>query len=475
MMRDIIIPRKRTNNDFQTPHSFTIIVAFMKKRFLDKNVHVETKKAQRYYALSSFYETMVFSFLTLFLNECKASLRWENWMQSLSLFLPPIIASFSIFVSSFFVTHHKNNLKAMRALTLLSFLALISFSFLGLFLPNGMNSNGEVVDYRLYYSLFAVMMIFPPLLMGLHWSFLSFQISNIADINYVEKTRFGHVCIFGPIVSMLISPFAGYIAESLFTSYQGYLFLFFVASPLLLFEFAFTFSFKSYDPSLFHNDEEEKTTYKELFSNQAYRRYLLIAMIWIPSIWAGASLVSSYWNSLEGVSSMNAFNPLMYGVFLAFSSLVEAIFVYLNTKVGFGKRVVFSMNLALFLLFLGALGFAILSYFFRVPPESGYSLAILIIFLHSFKGISNGLYCTSNLAMLHHILGPKYRRKAVFIAPAIYQFINAFLQLAYPFLNHMRYVSFFVLAGIVFLGFVLSLFQDGPLLHWKFNQKDELS
>ncbi len=445
----------------------------MKKRFLDKNVHVETKKAQRYYALSSFYETMVFSFLTLFLNECKMSLRWENWMQSLSLFLPPFIAALSIFVSSFFVTHHKDNLKAMRALTLLSFLVLVAFSLLGLFLPNGINSDGMVTNYHQYYSLFAMMMIFPPLLVGLHWSFLSFQISNIADINYVEKTRFGHVCIFGPIVSMLISPFAGYIAESLFASYYGYLFLFLVASPLLLLEFAFTFSFKSYDPSLFHNDEEEKTSYKQLFSNHAYRRYLLIAMIWIPSIWAGASLVSSYWASLEGANSMNAFNPLMYGVFLAFSSLIEAIFVYFNTKVGFGKRLVFSMNLALFLLFLGALGFAILSYFFRVPPESGYSLALLIIFLHSFKGISNGLYCTSNLAMLHHILGPKQRRKAVFIAPMIYQFINAFLQLAYPFLNDMRYASFFALAGIIFFGFILSLFQDGPLLHWKMNQNEE--
>ncbi len=394
-------------------------------------------------------------------------------MQSLSLFLPPFIAALSIFVSSFFVTHHKDNLKAMRMLTLLSFFVLIAFALLGLFLPNGINSDGMVTNYHQYYSLFAMMMIFPPLLMGLHWSFLSFQISNIADINYVEKTRFGHVCIFGPIVSMLISPFAGYIAESLFASYYGYLFLFLVASPLLLLEFVFTFSFKSYDPSLFHNDEEEKTSYKELFSNQAYRRYLLIAMIWIPSIWAGASLVSSYWNSLEGVSSMNAFNPLMYGVFLAFSSLIETIFIYFNTKIGFGKHVVFSMNLALFFLFLGALGFAILSYFFRVPPESGYSLALLIIFLHSFKGVSNGLYCTSNLAMLHHLLGPKQRRKAVFIAPAIYQFINAFLQLAYPFLNNMRYVSFFVLTGIVFFGFILSLFQDGPLLHWKMNQNEE--
>ncbi len=437
-------------------------------RYLDRNSCPETKKAQAYYALSSLYEVMVFSFMTLYLNEARKNLGWASWMSSLSLFLPPFVSAVSIFVSSFFVTHHKNNLKAMRVLTLISFAVLLSFACLGLYLPNGLGAEGDIANYGQYYGLFALMVIFPPVLMGLHRSFLSFQISNIADINYMEKTRFGHVCVFAPLVSMVISPLAGYISNSVFQSYRGYLFLFLLSSPLLLLEFGLTFIFHSYDPSCFHDDEDESVPLKQLFSNKEYCFYLLVAAIWVPSMWAGDSLVSSYWTSLEATgSNQNAFNGLTYGCFLSVSYLLEFLMIYFNTKIGFGKRLVFSMNLALGILAVGAISFGVLSYFFRLSPEEGLWLALTVISLHAFKGVGNGLYCSSNLSLVHHILGPKYRRKAVFLAPAIYQLINSILQLVYPFLSRCYYAAFFGLGTILLIGFVLSLFLDGPLLHWK--------
>ncbi len=442
-----------------------------RSRYLDHKRFPETKKAQLYYAVSSIYEVTVFSFMTLYLNVMRQSLNWAPWMSSLSLFLPPFVSSVSIFISSFFVTHHKNNLKAMRTLTLVSFVLLMTFASLGLYLPNGLGQNGEIVDFGQYYGLFSVMVIFPPILMGLHWSFVSFQISNIADINYMEKTRFGHVCVFAPLVSMVISPLAGYVSGSLFQSYRGFLFLFLLSSPLLLLEFGLTFIFRSYDPSSFHDEEDEKVTLKQLFSNKNYCFYLLVASIWVPSMWAGDSLVSSYWASLEATNgSVNAFNGLTYGLFLSVSYFLEFLFIYFNTKVGIGKRLVFSMNLALGILTLGALCFGVLSYFFRLAPEEGVYLAVTVISLHAFKGIGNGLYCTSNLSLIHHILGPKYRRRAVFLAPCVYQLINSILQLVYPFLNQCYYAAFFGLGGILLVGFILSLFLDGPLLHWKGNK-----
>lgn len=441
--------------------AFALSFAPMKTQRIAHNIDApETKKARAYYMLSSVYEVTVFSFLTLFLAECRANLGWEDWMSSLSLFLPPFTASVSIFFSSFFVGHHTDNLKAMRVLTLSSFALLIAFSLCGLLLPSHGSDGG--VNVLLYF----VLVIGSSLLMGAHWSFLSFQISNAADINYVEKTRFGQVYLFVPLISMAIAPLAGFTSNSIFHHYQGYLFLFLIASPLLLLEFAGTFFFHSYDPKLFHDEADEKTSYRRLFSNHRYCLYLFVVVLWVSTLWASDAMVSGYWASLESSSEAeNSFNGLAYGFYLAFSYLLDFIVVYFNTRIGFGKRTVFSVNLGLGVLVLASLGFGLLSYFFRLPPEEGLYLMLSVIALHGGKGIANGLYYSSNLSIIHHLLGSKLRRKAVFLAPCLYQLINAFLQLVYPFLGQNRYIGFFLMAGASFLGFVLSWFLDGPLLH----------
>lgn len=434
--------------------------------YVDKTTCPETKKAQRYFALSSLYEVTVFSFLTLFLNECRKNLGWSSWMSSLSLFLPPFVASIAIFASSFFVSHHQSNLKAMRVLTASSFVLLLAFGIFGFLMPTGLDESGLVTNSLAYYGLFAFLLVFPSLLMGAHWSFLSFQTSTFADINHMEHTRFGHISVFGPLVSWIVSPLAGLVAESFFHSYRGYLLLFLCAAPLLILEFAFTFAFKSYDPASFHDEEDEKTSYRTLFANKTYLLYLISACLWVPSIWAGESLVSSYWTSLEGAGgALNAFNGFSYGCYLSLSYLLEFLFLYFNTKVGFGKKAIGAMNLSFVLLLFGAAGFGVLSYFFTVPPEDGLYLAIGIIALHSSKGMANGLYSSTNVCLLSHILGPKHRRKAVFLAPALYQFINAFLQMSYPFLNQARHIAFFVLSGLALVGLILSFVLDIPLLH----------
>lgn len=106
-----------------------------------------------------------------------------------------------------------------------------------------------------------------------------------------------------------------------------------------------------------------------------------------------------------------------------------------------------------------------LSYFFNEAIPNDLPLAIRIIFLHSLRGASSGLYLTSNILMLHHIIGPKYRRKAVFLAPFLYQLINSILQLIYPYLIGNRYISFYIFGGLALLGLGLSFVLDVELLH----------
>ena len=209
--------------------------------YLDRKQKPETAKAQIFFAAASFFEGMVISFLTIFLNECRKQLGWTSKMSSLSLFLPPFGAAIGIFICSFFVSHQKTNLKIMRGLICGSFVSILVFSLLGVFLPTGLNPAGEIVKKGEYYTLFALFVLFSSILMGLHWAFLSFHASCAADINVAEGSRYGHICLYGVLMPAIASPLAGFIAESYFIGYKGYLFLFLVSSPLLILLFGLTY------------------------------------------------------------------------------------------------------------------------------------------------------------------------------------------------------------------------------------------
>lgn len=441
--------------------------------FLDRSKHPETAKAQLFYSVVAFFDGMVIAFLTIFLNECRRTLAWSQVMTSFSLFLPPFGAALGIILCSKFVNTHHNNLKLIRLILSLLLLCLLALGLAGIYLPNGLNEEGTIVNYGQYYLLYSLFLILPSLIMGLYWAFASLHTCSIADINYVEKTRYGHVCLYGSLMPIISSPLAGLIAGCLFPSYQGYLFLFLVASPLLLILILFTYLFHPFPSSCYHDDGHENVSYKELFQNKTYLLYLFLAALWIPSLWAGDSLSSNLWIALEGGEAVtNSFNSLSWGFFLSISSLAEFIFVFLNTKFGIGKKVRFSMTFAFVLLLMMSIGLGVVAYFYRTPLEDGLGIVIAIIAIHSLKGMSNGLYLTSNILMLHHIVGPKKRRKAVFLAPFIYQLMNSLLQLGYPYLSDKRYVAFFILAFIALLGFSLSLVLDVELLH-RPNQKKE--
>ena len=434
--------------------------------YLDRKNKKETFKAQIYYVFVSIYEGMVFSFLTLFLNESRKNLSWSPLMSSFSLFLPPLFAAIGLFICSFLVSSQKNNLRIMRILSLLSFVSLVLLSSLGLILPNGLNELGEIDNNSSYYLLYFIFLILPSLLMGFHWSFLSFHTSNIADINYAEKSKYGHVCLYGSLVPIIASPLSGLIAESIFPSYKGYLFLFLVSSPILIILFSLTFIFKPYPSNVFHDDDHEKVYLRDLFKNKTYILYLLLACLWIPLIWVSDSLTSNFWTSLESSSShLNEFNPLTWGLFIGSASITEFIVIFITTKFGVGKKVKHSMQVSFIALFIQCLVLSIVSYFYNVPLEDALFIVSLLIFIHLGKGIANGLYLTSNILMLHYIVGPKLRRRAVFIAPFVYQLINSILQLIYPYLSSYRYISFAFIAFIAFVGLIISFFLDVDLLH----------
>ena len=181
-------------------------------------------------------------------------------------------------------------------------------------------------------------------------------------------------------------------------------------------------------------------------------------------MWANTSLTSDLWTSYEGQSQINSFNPLSFGFYLSVSSFVEFIIIYINTHVKIGKKVSSSMSIALIMILIETLSLGLLSYFFRGESDATLLLAIGIIFLHSFKGMANGLYLTSNVTMLNFILGPKKRRKAVFFAPIVYQFINSILQLCYPYFNSKLFIAFFSLSLFALIGLSIS-FILGYKLH----------
>ena len=442
--------------------------------FLDRKKNPETSKAQIFYFVTSIFDAMVVSFLTLFLNECRASLSWSPFMSSLSLFLPPFSAALSVFICSHFVSNHEKNLRTMRVILLSLFLALLLLGLLGIFLSNGLNEEGKVVSSFSFYLFYVFIVLLSSLFMGLYWSFASLHTCNIADINYAEKTRYGHVCLYGSLAPILFAPLAGLIAEGLFKTYKGFLFLFLVASPILILLFFLTYIFKPFDSSLYHQDQDEKVFYRELLSNKTYLFYLFLASLWLPLMWASDSLTSSLWTALEGKGEvLNSFNPLSWGFYLALASLVEFLFVFFNTKVGFGKRVRFSMSLSFIALALLCVSLGTLSYFFNEPILNDLPLAMGIILLHSLRGASSGLYLTSNILMLHHIIGPKYRRKAVFLAPFLYQLINSVLQLIYPYLMENRYISFYLFGGLALLGLGWSFVLDVGLLHRPNTSKEK--
>ncbi len=434
--------------------------------FLDRKSKRETSKAQIYFVFVSFYEGMVFSFLTLFLNECRKNLSWSPLMSSFSLFLPPLFAAIGLFIFSFLVSHQKNNLKIMRILCVCSLIILLLLSILGLILPTGLNESNEIINFSSYYLLYFLFLFLPSLLMGLHWSFVSFNTSNIADTNYAEKTKFGHVCIYGALVPIIVSPLAGLIAESLFQGYKGYLFLFLVSSPMLIVLFCLTFMFKPYPSSMFHDDDHEKVYLRDLFKNKTYVLYLLLACLWIPLVWSSDSLTSNFWTALESSSPhINEFNPLTWGLFIASSSISEFLIIFINTKFGVGNKVRTSMQISFAVIFVQCLILAILSYIYNIPLENGLFIVSILIFIHLGKGVASGFYVTSNMLMLHHIVGPKLRRRAVFIAPFIFQLINSVIQLIYPYLTSFRYVSFGSFAIIALTGLIISSFLDVHLLH----------
>lgn len=434
--------------------------------FLDRINKPETAKAQIYYACICLFEGMVISFLTIFLNECRKQLCWNSTMSSFSLFLPPFGAAIGIFICSFFVSHQKQNLKIMRILLIISFFSIVLMSLLGMFMPNGLDSKGNIINPGQFYSLFFVFLIFPAILMGLHWAFLSYHASCAADITFAEKSRYGHICLYGTLIPALASPLAGYIAECYLTGYKGYLFLFLVASPLLFLLFGLTFIFKPFPSSLYHSDSDEHVPTKLLFKNRTYVFYLFLASLWIPLIWASDSLSSGLWSSYESSSSvMNSFNSLTWGFYLGVSYIFEFTIIFINTHFGIGKKIRFSLSLALIFIFLETLGLGILAYCFVGEDSISIALVAGIILIHSLKGMASGLYVTSNLLILNHILGPKLRRKAVFIAPLIFQLVNSVLQLIYPYLYEKIYLAFFIIATLAFIGLILSTFLDVHLLH----------
>lgn len=435
--------------------------------FLERQVHRETAKVQAFYVVVTFFEGLFVSFLSLFLNEVAKSLGWTPIVRSLALFLAPLCYSLFTLFLSHFVKSQRENLKTMRLLLLLSFFSILSLILFGLLAPKGYE-EGAMTDKDQYVLYSAFIIALSAISMGFYGAFSVFHVNNVADINFAEKTRFGQAALYASLSPILASPLGGFLATLLpFSfSFEGYLFLFGLSLPLLALLFGLTYIFKPFPKETFHDEAHEKTPYRLLLHNRAYLFYLLLAALWIPSLFAGDSLTSSLWTAYERIDHTSAFDARSYGFYVAVSALFEFLFIYLNTHFGFGKKVRSSMHIAFFVLLLMGLSLGTIAYLhptLEVGQDVPYAIALIL--LHSGRGMAYALHITSNMVLLTHLLGPKMRRKAVFLAQVVYQGVNALLQFLYPLLENARYIGFFALAGVALLGFGFSFLLDVHILH----------
>lgn len=265
----------------------------------------------------------------------------------------------------------------------------------------------------------------------MHSSLTTLQSNSIAFINQKEKTPYGYVCLYGSILTIIMSPIAGIIADCIYTDYHGYSFLFLFFSPLILITFIIISLLK---PCVNILDDVNNREFKvrDLFQNKTYLNYFFIVIILMPFNSLTSSLSSTMWTMRKTNYVSELFTSKTWGIILACQALVETVIIYINVKVGLSKKVennfkIAPIALSTSLIFLSIAASIILK-------DYSITFFILLLFSMSIRGIITGIYLTSNFGNLNKMMNYRYRTKAVFLQNGTYQIINCIFSFIYPLL-----------------------------------------
>lgn len=396
--------------------------------YLSFNKYPETKKARYFYCFNSIIESSIISFLTIFISQCAIELKWTSLYLATSLALMPLVSFVFIMLTSYLASHHAKIIKLLRYLYLINFIFILVLGLFIIFYKIDINNQLSINTF------FSLIIILTSLIIGIHSSILSLQSSSIAYINFKEKTGYGHVCLYGALVSVIVSPISGLIASSISNNYLGYGYLFLIFAPFLLSLIYMTFKFDPYHEYI-DEIEDEKVTFTKLIKNKHYMKYFILAVVLIAFSSLSMSISSTLFDEFEirSEESKVMFSTFTWGILLGVEALVEFIFIFINTKFGISKKIENSTRVALIVLLFRIVILNILSYY--VSSLKDISLLLIMIFANSMHGISLGLYLTSNMRILNKIHNSKYRTKAIFFQNGSVQLVSCFFSFIYPFMT----------------------------------------
>ena len=429
---------------------------------LKNTEYKETLKARYFYCLVSIIDSAIISFLLIFINQLFFDLKLEEYYLSIALFTLPILSSLFIFLFSFLATHHLKIIKVMRIIFIINFLLILITGFLIIYFPIDINNNLSKDTF------FYLIVTLVSLLAAFHSALLSLQSSSIAYINQKEKTSYGYVCLYGSLVSATISPISGLIASSLFHDYRGYGFSFLIFSPVFILLAFLTFKFAPFHDYT-DGDNFKFVSAKSLFKDKRYIKYFLIVLILIPFSSLSQSLTSTMFDFLETnrENGSNLFNSTSYGLLLGFVALIEFVIIYVNTKIGIGKKIETSTKIAYISLIIRLIFLSIIFYF--ALSFKNISLLLLLFFTNSFAGVTSGLYVTSNMRALNRMMSSRKRTKAIFLQNGSYQIVTAFFSLIYPILINSDEYGF----EDCLLFLLVSIFLINVIINFNLNEDIE--
>lgn len=394
-------------------------------------------------------------------------------MNSAILSASPFAGALGMLIFSRFTGNEKRNINILKINVSVVLALFISLILLGYLVPSGIDELGNISNPTAYYGLYIGFFIISVLCSAFLWGSYSLANGTGADVCRIEKSTYASITMFSSIAYIIIAPLGGLLVQTLGAAgYKGYLIMFIMAIPIAICLLIDLFFIKPYDTdTLIQTNDNTEFKMSELFKNKQYIVLLLVCTLIMSSVWASDSLNSLMWTSLAQKNDegkvINAFSPLMWGVFVSCMSLAEFISCLIYNKIY--KKV---NNKALFLTSIGLLVlrttvFGVISYFFvtyaDLDGSLGYGLATGLILINMIRGSSKGLYSSTSVPILIDIVGPKLKSKALFLGPICIQLLNGILQFIYPLVTKLdggiyRYLMYFLYAFIALVAFILTFF-----------------
>lgn len=440
---------------------------------MDIKSHPETNKAKAFYLLDFFCDSLIYGFLTIFLNHVAADQGWNEispLLLSVVLALIPIVGVLSNVFLSRFVGSGKHNMNIIHIIMPIQILSC------------GLLAGAAFV--RPWYISYSLIVVFTMASCNTSSFFYNVLDSTASDIALVEKITFSSMRVWGSVAYAIGPAVGGIIADhsaALFSGLasEGYAALFLFTIPLYLTTYGLSFLLRPADIDKYRLKGQKAAVRKVLESrfsdalgNRDFVFFLVFSFFMGGVDYASNSLSSNYWvhMSLKDASGtvINGFNDSTYGFLSGLMCVMEVTVMSLGSRLGKGKHgKVFLVGAGIMVaLRVAALGaFAILV----KPSEGSVGLAWLFVALMMLRGVDWGLYLASYVPVMEETLGAQLKTKGLYLVTIAYGISNAALQFSYPYLLNtvLGYGGTYFLfsaIGLVALPFILAMkVRDTPL------------